>query len=355
MSTSYDINGIGGVGGAGGSQSADAPPSGQASNTDISMFEQQIEALLQAMKAQDAASGGSGQPSAMRAPEGGGGAAPFSGASGSNASGAGSSQPITSGGETGASQGQNTVQLLEQAAEELLQALDNRNGAQDMGGGTRAGAPSGGAAAGAAPGAAIGGTPSTSPAQDPAGMGGTAPASQDPSTTPASQQASAEPGGGTMSVDGAKPGGDTVAMQVVNNTGKDEKVALTNSQNQTFADVDLKAGQKETFLLDPNDPNTKSARMQTTNPDGSLRQDPKLTEFNLQPDHTAINVSNNNFAGITGTDGHAVDSEQMKIDDNQGKVAGDGAANGAYRNSVDDANAMIMGDDSSKNYTVTIS
>lgn len=342
MSTSYDINGVGGIGG---SQGTDSSPSGQASNTDIGMFEQQIEALLQQMEAQDSASGSDGQPAALQGADGNGGAPTSAGR-------ADSAQSLTGGSGTGGSQGQNTVQLLEQVADALLQALNSGNGAQDTGSGALSGTPSGATTAGAAPDAATGGTPGASPTEDAAD---TAPAGQGPSATPASQQASAASGGGTMSVDGARPGGDTVAMQVVNNSGKDETVALTNSQNQTFASVDLKAGQKETFLLDPDDPNTKSARMQTTNPDGSLRQDPKLTEFNLQPGHTAIDVSNNNFAGVTGTDGHAVDSEQMQINDNQGKVVGDGAANGAYRNSVDDANAMTMGDDSSKSYTVTIS
>lgn len=369
MSTSYDINGIGGVSGV---QDAYAPQPGQASKADIRIFEQHIEALLQELQARNSASG-AGQQNVMQTLDGGGGAqgggsaAPASGVSGGNALSAGDPQSIAGNGLPGGRQSQDTVQVLEQVAKGLLQALENQSGVQRAGGGAQGSATSGGSAPGdgaAAPtGAATGnsalGTPAqVTPPPDQSGMnvtGGNAPAGQDLAAAPATQQANAEPGGATMSVDGAKPGGDTVTMQVVNNTGKDEKVVLTNSQNQKFADVDLRPGEKENLLLDPNDSNTKSARMQTTNPNDSLRQDPKLTEFNLQPSHTAINVSNNNFAGITDTNGNQVDSLQMKVDDGQGKVAGDGAANGSYRNSVDDANAMIMGDDPSKNFIVTMS
>lgn len=358
MNTSYDLNGLTGING---NQAAQASRSAQALNTDIGLFEQQVETLLQELKTQSAAA--SGRQTASQAQDSRDAwshedAVSLGGAStiDSDNAGASSPQPMIAQNFTSAGQKPNTVQILEQVAEVLLHALKNRDGVQD----TDEGAFDSHATKANVASAALSGVsqaqPVSSPTRNIAGTGKMG-ALDDPDQESASttQQPIATSNGGTTSVNGAKTGGDTVSIQVINNTDKNEKVALTNSQNQTFASVDLKPGERETFLLDPDDPDTKSARLQTTNPDGSLRQDAKLTEFNLQPGHTAINVSNNNFAGVTGTDGHAIDSEQMKINDGQGKVVGDGAANGSYRNSVDDANAMIMGDDQSKNYSVTIS
>ncbi len=194
--------------------------------------------------------------------------------------------------------------------------------------------------------------PGGAPAGQPA-AGGNSDSGGAPAPTDGSQQ---NIGGQQISVDGAQPGGDSVNLNVVNNTGQNQTYAITNSQNQVVSKVTLPPGGKATFVCAPSDANTKSARLQQLNSDGSLKANPKLCEFNLTgPGNTAINVSNNNFAGVTGTSG-GVDSTKILVADDQGQSVGDGGNQGhSYENSVDDHASMFFGQSPSKNWTITFS
>lgn len=182
-----------------------------------------------------------------------------------------------------------------------------------------------------------------------------APAASGNYTTNAGSRASGTP----KSVDGAQPGSDTIDLKERNISNHDETIDLENSQGQVFDKEKLKPGQSQDLLLGANDPNTKSMRNVLEGPDGSPQNnDAKIGEMNIQNQNgktiSSDDISDNNFVGVTGTDGKNVSGIQMKFSDDNGKTTGDDTNNPAYRNSVDDASAMNMAMDPSKNITLDV-
>lgn len=159
--------------------------------------------------------------------------------------------------------------------------------------------------------------------------------------------------------------GTSEKFNVVNNTSHTETLAFSSDSSKESgysgnvnAVMTLKPGEKGTFVAGQ----VTGERIEASNANGDVHADEALFEDSTETNPMTGQgvVHNPDISDVDGKKDYNGNSINMKLDDNQGKVAGNGTTAGAYMYPTQDTdpnsatNPMNMALDSSRNYTITL-